>query len=98
QALRQPVRRPLLPKLADTTTRQVVRVFLCHSKVDKPRVRELYARLKTEDFVQPSLDEKDLLPGQEWERVIAKTVRESHCVLVCLSKQSSNRAGYVHKE
>jgi hypothetical protein len=30
--------------------------------------------------------------------VIAKTVRESHCVLVCLSKQSSNRAGYLHKE
>jgi hypothetical protein len=30
--------------------------------------------------------------------VIAKTVRESHCVLVCLSRQSSNRAGYLHKE
>jgi hypothetical protein len=64
QALRPPVRRPLLHKPADTTTRQVGRVFLCHSKVYKPRVRDLYARLKTEDFVQPWLDEKDLLPGR----------------------------------
>jgi formylglycine-generating enzyme required for sulfatase activity len=74
-----------------------LRVFLCHSSADKPAVRELYQRLKADDF-EPWLDEEDLLPGQDWQREIPKAVRESDVVIVCLSRGSVNRAGYIQKE
>jgi hypothetical protein len=75
-----------------------LRVFLCHSKHDKPQVRDLYARLKGEIGMQPWLDEQNLLPGQDWDREITRAVRDAHCVIVCLSKRAIDNAGYVHKE
>ncbi len=75
-----------------------LRVFLCHSKVDKDTVRELYSRLGSEGFIEPWFDEEDIVPGQNWQREIASAVRKSHCVLVCLSKRAFDRSGYVNKE
>ncbi|HTP09936.1 MAG TPA: SUMF1/EgtB/PvdO family nonheme iron enzyme, partial [Anaerolineae bacterium] len=72
-------------------------VFLCHSSSDKPAVRELYQRLRADGF-EPWLDEEDLLPGQDWQREIPHAVRNSDVVIVCLSKGSINKAGYVQKE
>jgi CheY-like chemotaxis protein len=73
-----------------------IRVFLCHSHVDKPAVRELYYRLKR-DLVEPWLDEKELIPGQDWELEIRKAVKASDIVAVCLSHQAS-RPGFLQKE
>src|SRR5262249_459330 len=75
-----------------------LRVFLCHSKYDKGQIRELYERLRNEDGIKPWLDEYDLIPGQDWELEITKEVRSSHCVLVCLSNQAMDAAGFLHKE
>jgi hypothetical protein len=44
------------------------------------------------------MDEKDLLPGTLWKNEIPKTIRLSKAVIVCLSRNSVNKAGYVHKE
>jgi len=74
-----------------------LRIFLCHSSGDKIRVRALYQRLSSEGF-DPWLDEEKLLPGQEWKREIPKAVRASHIVLICLSSNAINKAGYVQKE
>jgi formylglycine-generating enzyme required for sulfatase activity len=74
-----------------------LRVFLCHSSSDKPRVRELYGQLITEGF-DVWLDEEKLLPGQNWDLKIQKAVRESDVVVVCLSNSSTTKAGYVQKE
>jgi hypothetical protein len=74
-----------------------LRIFLCHSSSDKPLVRGLYRRLKSSNF-DPWLDEENLLPGQEWEQEIPRAVRESEIVLVCLSKASLSKAGYIQKE
>jgi formylglycine-generating enzyme required for sulfatase activity len=74
-----------------------LRIFLCHSSEDKPRVRALYQRLSSEGF-DPWLDEENLLPGQEWKREIPKAVRASHIVIICLSSNAINKAGYVQKE
>jgi formylglycine-generating enzyme required for sulfatase activity len=82
--------------MADAASRSL-RVFLCHSSADKPAVRELYRRLH-DDGLEPWLDEEDLLPGQDWQRAIPKAVRDSDVVLVCLSRNSINKAGYVQKE
>ena len=74
-----------------------LRIFLCHSSGDKTRVRALYQRLSSEGF-DPWLDEEKLLPGQEWKLEIPKAVRASHIVLICLSSNAINKAGYVQKE
>ncbi len=72
-------------------------IFLCHSSSDKPAVRELYRRLRTEN-ISPWLDEENLLPGQDWDREIAKAVRVTDIVIVCLSRSSVTKAGYVQRE
>jgi TIR domain/Domain of unknown function (DUF4062) len=73
------------------------RVFLCHSKSDKETVRQVYGRLLTDGF-RPWLDEEDLIVGQEWEAEIRKAIENSDIVLVCLSAESTSKAGYVHRE
>jgi uncharacterized protein (TIGR00288 family) len=92
---------PLLgsgPKVPARSVLPTLRVFLCHSRHDKTRVRELYTFLKQQLGIQPWLDKEDLLPGQDWELEITKAVRSSHSVIVCLSKRAIDSAGYVHKE
>src|SRR5258708_19971169 len=74
-----------------------LRIFLCHAVSDKPKVRELYDRLRRDGFA-PWFDEKDLLPGQVWREEIPQMVRTSDAVLVCLSRDSVSKEGYVHKE
>lgn len=74
-----------------------IKVFLCHASNDKPRVRSLYKLLR-ERGVDPWLDEENLLPGQLWESEIQRAVRECDAVVVCLSKSSVSKKGYVQKE
>ena len=81
-----------------TTTDRKLRVFLCHSSQDKPIVRELYQRLNTEGWIDPWLDSEKLLPGMDWDLEIEKAVETSHIVLVCVSKQSVSKEGYIQKE
>jgi cold shock CspA family protein/predicted transcriptional regulator len=76
---------------------RALRVFLCHSSHDKPVVRDLYRRLSV-DQIDPWLDEEKLLPGQDWNQEIMKAVRASDVVIVCLSRGSINKAGYIQKE
>lgn len=76
---------------------QPLRIFLCHSSGDKPAVRDLYRQL-VEDGFDPWLDEENLLPGQDWEQVIASVVSTVDVVVVCLSRESINKKGFVQKE
>jgi hypothetical protein len=75
-----------------------LRVFLCHSSDDKPAVRELYGRLKSEGWIDPWLDEEDLLPGQKWHNEISKAVEEAHLVIAMLSCGAVSKEGYIQKE
>lgn len=77
---------------------RTLRVFLCHSSGDKAKVRDLYNHLKRENNITPWLDEKDILPGQDWDFEIDKAIRESDAVIVCCSRHSVNKEGYVQKE
>src|SRR5712672_1060102 len=74
-----------------------LRIFLCHAVSDKPKVRDLNDRLRGDGFA-PWFDENDLLPGQVWREEIPQMVRASDAVLVCLSRDSVSKEGYVHKE
>jgi len=73
-----------------------LKVFLCHAHPDAAQVRALYARLKA-DGVDAWLDKENIIPGQDWEMEIRKAVRESDIVVVCLSKQFSQK-GYRQNE
>jgi hypothetical protein len=75
-----------------------LRVFLCHSSTDKAIVRELYQRLKAEEWVDPWLDEEELLPGQDWDLEIEKAVEKADAVIVLLSKNAVAKEGYIQKE
>ena len=77
--------------------RPSLKVFLCHSKTDKPAVRELHTLLASDGF-RPWLDEKDLIAGQEWQLTIQEEVQSSQIVIVCLSPAAVNKAGFVQKE
>jgi Mn-dependent DtxR family transcriptional regulator len=74
------------------------RIFLCHAKEDKPRVKELYHQLKEAGY-HPWLDEEDLLPGQDWWAEIKKIISNPYnLVVVCLSAQSVTKRGVVQRE
>jgi hypothetical protein len=74
------------------------RIFLCHASEDKPRVAELYHKLKAAGY-NPWLDKEDLLPGQDWRHEIEKIIHDPYnIVLVCLSCNSITKRGTVQRE
>jgi hypothetical protein len=72
--------------------------FLCYSKENKIVVREFFARLKKEGWIDPWFDEEDILPGEKWQDSVVKAVGGSHAVIVLLSKQALKQEGFFHKE
>jgi formylglycine-generating enzyme required for sulfatase activity len=74
-----------------------LKVFLCHASADKPAVRKLYRYLRQRG-VNPWLDEIDILPGQDWQMEIPSAIFSSNIIVVCLSKNSVDKEGYVQKE
>ena len=77
--------------------KRLLKAFLCHASGDKPPVHDLYKRL-TAEGVDAWLDKERLLPGQDWRLEIPKAVREADVVVICLSKKSITKEGYVQKE
>ena len=74
-----------------------LKVFLCHAHADKPAVENYCQKLEALD-VEPWLDKKSLLPGQDWNLEIRKALRASHVVIVFLSQASVEGAGFRNKE
>jgi hypothetical protein len=85
-----------LPAASTGLPRQL-KVFLCHASGDKPAVRNLYHRLRS-DGIAPWLAEEDLLPGQDWRLEIPKVVRSSDVIIICLSSRAVTKAGYFQRE
>lgn len=74
-----------------------LKIFLCHSSKDKPQVAKLYDTLLKKG-ADPWLDSEKLLPGQDWNFEINKALDDSDVILVCLSKGSVDKEGYVQRE
>jgi hypothetical protein len=79
-------------------TARPLRVFLCHSSGDKPTVRELYQRLDAEGWIDAWLDTEKLYPGHDWNFEIEQAVEAADVILVCLSKSSVTKEGYIQRE
>ncbi len=74
-----------------------LRVFLCHAKEDKAYIRKLY-QLLNQNGIDSWLDEEKILPGQSWKSEISKAINNSDIIVVCLSKKSVTKEGFVQKE
>lgn len=74
-----------------------LKVFLCHAQEDKSVVKKIYNKLIA-NGIEPWLDEKSILPGQDWTYEIKKAVRSSDVVIAFLSNKSVDKTGYVQKE
>lgn len=74
-----------------------LKVFLSHGSEDKSAIRELRHRLLAIG-VEPWLDEEELLPGQNWKLEIERALRRSDVALVCLSKETVSKTGFVQRE
>ena len=83
--------------MADYALRPL-RVFFCYASQDKPVVHELSQRLFAEGWIDPWVDEKKLLPGQDWRLKIEEAVETSDIVIICLSSNSVTKEGFVQKE
>jgi formylglycine-generating enzyme required for sulfatase activity len=57
----------------------------------------LCRQLRADGF-DPWLDQEKLLPGQSWQEEIPIALNSSDAVIVCISRTSVNKAGYVQKE
>lgn len=75
-----------------------LRVFLCHASQDKGAVRELNKKLKSEDWLDPWLDEEKLSLGQHWTTVIEDALDAADIVIIFLSKNSVRKEGFVQRE
>ena len=74
-----------------------LKIFLCHSSGDKAEVKNIY-NLLVERGADPWLDAEKILPGQDWNFEINKALDTSDIILLCLSKKSVDKEGYVQKE
>jgi hypothetical protein len=74
-----------------------LKIFLCHSSGDKAEVKNIYNFL-VERGTDPWLDSEKLLPGQDWNLEINKALDSSDVILLCLTKKSVDKEGYVQKE
>lgn len=72
-------------------------VFLLYAHRDQHVVQPLYRRL-LRDGVEAWLDQKNILPGQDWAYEIHRAIWKSDLVLVCLSRQFNKQGGFRHEE
>lgn len=72
-------------------------IFLAHATEDKPIVRRLYDKLKSEGL-NPWLDEKSLEPGTNWKDAIKEAIKKSRIFMACISKNSVKKNGFVQNE
>ncbi len=78
-------------------SKRPLKVFLCHASIDKPKVRELYRYLRKRG-INPWFDEEHLVGGQDWQVEIPKALATSDAIIICLTKSSVDKEGYVQKE
>jgi hypothetical protein len=73
------------------------RIFISYASPDRSRVIPFYERLKSDGF-NVWMDVKCLLPGQNWDFEIKRSLDKAAFVLMFVSNYSYQRRGYVQRE
>ena len=74
-----------------------MKVFISYAREDRKTALKLYHDLKKAGL-NPWLDLKNLLPGQNWQRHIELAIKSSDFFIALLSNNSVSKKGYVQKE
>lgn len=74
-----------------------LKIFISYASGDRAEAQKLHAFL-VKQGTNPWLDTENLLPGQDWKMEISKALDETDLILLCLSKKSVSKEGYVQKE
>ena len=72
-------------------------VFIAYAKEDVAIARRLYEALAAVGF-SPWMDERKLMPGQNWPRAIDGAIETSDFFLACYSQNSVNKKGGFQAE
>lgn len=73
------------------------RIFISYAHNDSRQVEQIYQFLKANSH-RPWMDVHDIIGGEDWQRAIRKSIRESDIFLFCLSTKSYNRRGMIQRE
>jgi len=74
-----------------------LKVFLCYAREDGSVATEVYFKLKKIDWIDPWMDSKNILLGEDFDLAIDRAVKRADIVIFFLSK-SSAKEGYVQRE
>jgi hypothetical protein len=77
--------------------RTIPQIFLSYAREDEQKVEKLYQDLCDAGF-KPWMDQRDILPGEQWRFCIPQAIRNSDFFLACLSKNSVTKRGFLQKE
>jgi hypothetical protein len=72
-------------------------ISLSYAHEDAESAREIYPLLIGNPLLV-WMDEKDLLPGQDWKLAIESAINQCDIFIACLSKTSVTKKGFVQKE
>jgi hypothetical protein len=72
-------------------------VFISYAKEDKLFAENIYRKMKR-DNLKPWLDIHHLPVGVNWDNFIKETIKNSKFFILILSKNSTNKRGYIQKE
>ncbi|MCC8987487.1 MAG: toll/interleukin-1 receptor domain-containing protein [Candidatus Contendobacter sp.] len=73
------------------------RIFISYAREDEEAAKRMYTDIKQAGGI-PWFDQEDLLPGQNWELEIGRTIRSCSYFIAIISEHSSNKRGYIQKE
>ncbi|MGQ9634192.1 MAG: toll/interleukin-1 receptor domain-containing protein [Bryobacteraceae bacterium] len=73
------------------------RVFIAYVQEDAAQAEKLYKALQ-QHGMQPWLDRKKLIPGQNWPRAIERAIEVSDFFLACLSRRAVRKRGQFQAE
>ncbi|HMZ08555.1 MAG TPA: toll/interleukin-1 receptor domain-containing protein [Anaerolineales bacterium] len=74
-----------------------LKIFISYAFVDKDIVGKVYSHLLALG-ADPWLDTEKILPGQDWKMEISNALDKADLILLCLTKRSVSKEGYVQKE
>lgn len=72
-------------------------VFISYARENKSEAERLYMDLRKNE-INAWIDSRCLLPGENWQNTVRKTIRNARYFLLLISKYSINKRGYVQKE
>jgi hypothetical protein len=73
------------------------RVFIAYVQEDLSFARKLYRAFEASGL-NPWLDKKKLMPGQNWPRAIETAIQTSDFFVACFSRRATSKRGSFHSE